>query len=303
MSNYGGAGLRDRAWQMMKKIGSQPTFSPTSLVMLSIASTQLGSAIAKTLFDRLSPAAVVLLRVGLAAVVLLLLWRSRIKGIEHKNYGALILFGLSLGLMNLSFYLAIERIPIGIAVALEFIGPLGVAIANSRRLLDLIWVVLAGCGIVLLAPIGGLAVNLTGIILALTAGGFWAAYILLSARVGRAIPGGVGLALAMVVAAIVMLPIGIVTGGSALLNPQMLLIGFGVAILSSAIPYSFELEALRWMPVRVFGVLLSLEPVAAAVIGFIVLRETLELRAIMAIALVTIAAAGASLHGREGARG
>lgn len=265
--------------------------------MLSIASTQLGSAIAKTLFSTLSPAAVVLLRVGFAAVVLLVLWRSQIKGIQRKNYRALILFGLSLGLMNLSFYLAIERIPIGIAVALEFIGPLGVAIANSRRLLDLLWVVLAGCGIVLLSPIGGLSVNLTGIILALTAGGFWAAYILLSAKVGQAVPGGVGLALAMAVAAIVMLPIGIVTGGSALLNPQMLLIGFGVAILSSAIPYSFELEALRWMPVRVFGVLLSLEPVAAAAIGFIVLRETLELRAIMAISLVTIAAGGASLYG------
>jgi inner membrane transporter RhtA len=284
---------------MMKKI-NQPTLSPTSLVLLSIASTQLGSAIAKTLFNTLSPAAVVLLRVGFAAVVLLVLWRSRLKGVERKNYGALILFGLSLGLMNLSFYLAIERIPIGIAVALEFIGPLGVAIANSRRWLDLVWVVLAGCGIVVLAPFGGLAVNLTGIILALTAGGFWAAYILLSAKVGRAIPGGGGLALAMVVATIVMLPIGIVTGGSALLNPQMWLIGFGVAILSSAIPYSFELEALRWMPVRVFGVLLSLEPVAAAVIGFIVLRETLELRAMIAIALVTMAAAGASLYGSRG---
>ncbi|AFY89575.1 EamA family transporter [Chroococcidiopsis thermalis] len=281
----------------MKKIGSQPTLSPTTLVLLSIASTQLGSAIAKTLFSTLSPAAVVLLRVGFAAVVLLVLWRSQLKGIQRQNYGVLILFGLSLGLMNLSFYLAIERIPIGIAVALEFIGPLGVAIANSRRLLDLLWVLLAGCGIVLLAPIGGLSVNLTGIILALTAGGFWAAYILLSAKVGRVVPGGVGLALAMAVAAIVMLPMGIVTGGSALLNPQMLLIGFGVAILSSAIPYSFELEALRWLPVRVFGVLLSLEPMAAAVIGFLILRETLELRAVMAIALVTVAAGGASLYG------
>jgi inner membrane transporter RhtA len=153
---------------------------------------------------------------------------------------------------------------------------------------------------VLLAPIGGLSVNLTGIILALTAGGFWAAYILLSAKVGRAIPGGVGLALAMAVAAILIMPIGIVTGGSALLNPQVLLIGFGVAILSSAIPYSFELEALRWLPVRVFGVLLSLEPVAAAVIGFLVLQETLELRAIIAIALVTIAAGGASLYSNRG---
>jgi len=279
----------------MKTTRSLPQLSPNLLVLLSIASTQLGSAIAKSLFESLSPAAIVFLRVGFAAIVLLLLWRPPLKKIDRTHYKALILFGLSLALMNFTFYLAIERIPIGVAVALEFIGPLGLAIVNSRRWLDVVWVVLAAIGIILLAPIGGLVFDPIGIGLALTAGGLWATYILLSAKVGQALPGGTGLAYAMTIAAIVLLPVGIAAGGTALLNPYFLLLGLGVALLSSALPYSLELEALRRMPVRVFGVLLSLEPVAAALMGFLILRETLELRAIVSIFLVTIAAAGASL--------
>lgn len=267
---------------------------PTSLVLLAIASTQLGSAIAKRLFQSLDPIGVVVLRLGFAAIVLLLLWRPQIKNSFRLHYWSVILFGLALSLMNLTFYLAIARIPLGIAVTLEFIGPLGVAIVNSRKLLDVLWVVLAAIGIVLLAPIGGLELDPVGVAMALLAGGFWAAYILLSAQVGRALPGGTGLALAMAIGAIVLLPVGIATSGANLLHPHLLLIGFGVALLSSAIPYSLELESLRVLPVQVFGVLLSLEPAAAALMGFIVLGETLSLRAILAILLVTIAAAGAS---------
>lgn len=277
----------------MNKIAA-PTLPPTSLVLLSIVSTQLGSAMAKSLFNTLNPSAVVLLRVAFAAMVLMLLWKHQIKEIFLQNWGVLIPFGLSLALMNLTFYLAIERIPIGIVVALEFIGPLGLAIANSRRLIDLLWVIFAGIGIVLLAPIGGLSLDLIGIALALTAGGFWAVYILLSVKVGRALPGGVGLALAMTVGAIFLFPIGVVAGGLTLFEPKLLLMGFGVAMLSSALPYSLELEALRWIPVQVFGILLSLEPVVAALVSFIVLGETLELRAIVAIWLIAIAAAGSS---------
>jgi inner membrane transporter RhtA len=281
----------------MNKIAA-PTLPPTSLVLLSIASIQLGSAIAKSLFDFLNPLAVVLLRVAFAAVVLLVLWRPQIAAISRQNWIALIPFGLSLALMNLTFYLAIERIPIGIVVALEFIGPLGLAIANSRRFIDLLWVVLAAVGVVLLAPIGGLSLDLTGIVLALTAGGLWAVYILLSVKIGRALPGGAGLALAMTVGAIVLFPFGVAAGGLTLFEPKLLLIGFGVAMLSSALPYSLELEALRWMPVQVFGILLSLEPVVAASIGFFVLGETLELPAVIAILLIAIAAAGASCYQR-----
>lgn len=281
------------------------------MVLLSIVSTQFGSALAKRLFELANPASVVMLRVGFTAILLMIVWQPTVSAIraaqlplqgtaKQPRYMALILFGLALALMNLSFYLAIERIPIGIAVTLEFIGPLGVAVVNSRKLLDIVWVLLAAVGIVLLAPLGGSAVDPVGIALALVAGGFWAAYILLSAHVGRIFSGGIGLVLAMTIGAIVLLPIGLVTGGASLLNPKLLLLGCGVALLSSAIPYSLELQALRFLPVRVFGVLLSLEPAAAALIGFAVLHETLDLRAISAIVLVTIAAVGATTCSNRG---
>jgi inner membrane transporter RhtA len=157
-------------------------------------------------------------------------------------------------------------------------------------------VVLAGIGIVLLTPIGGLDLDVTGIVFALLAGACWATYILLSARTGRVLPGGNGLAIAMTIGAIGLLPFGAATASPALANPQLLLMGFGVAMLSSAVPYSLELEALRHLPVRVFGVLLSLEPMVAAIAGFLILGETLNPRAIVAIVLVTLAAAGSSRY-------
>ena len=266
---------------------------PTGLVLLSISSTQLGAAIAKSLFNELGSAGTVLLRVGFAAIVLLLLWRPRLKGYVRANYFVVILFGLVLAGMNLCFYYALERIPLGIAVTIEFVGPLAVAIAGSRRLLDLLWVLLAASGIVLLAPLGG-RLDPLGVVLALLAGSLWGAYILLSARVGRAFSGGTGLAIAMAVATLVLLPVGVLSGGAALLNPQLLTMGFGVALLSSALPYSLELEALRRLKTGVFGVLMSLEPAIAAAAGFVILNEKLEVRVITAILLVSVAAAGAS---------
>ena len=267
---------------------------PTGLVLLSISSTQLGAAIAKSLFNELGSAGTVLLRVGFAALVLLLLWRPRLRGYVRANYFVVILFGLALAGMNLCFYSALERIPLGIAVTIEFVGPLAVAIAGSKRLLDLLWVLLAASGIVLLAPLGGRNLDPLGVVLALLAGSLWGTYILLSARVGRAFSGGTGLAIAMAVATLVLLPVGVLSGGAALLNPQLLTMGFGVALLSSALPYSLELEALRRLKTGVFGVLMSLEPAIAAAAGFVILDEKLEFRAITAILLVSLAAAGAS---------
>ncbi len=272
---------------------------PTGLVVLSIGSTQLGAAIAKGLFGAVGPGGTVLLRVGLAALVLLLLWRPRLRGHSRPALLAAVLFGLSLGAMNLAFYSALERIPLGIAVTLEFIGPLGVAIGASRRLSHLVWVVLAGSGILLLAPWPGGELDPLGVLLALVAGGFWAAYILLSARVGRAFAGGTGLVLAMCVAALALAPVGVRAAGSALLDPLVLLSGFGLALLSSAVPYSLELEALRRLPARVFGVLMSLEPALAALVGFLILGERLGPRALAAIFLVTVATIGASRSGTE----
>ena len=269
---------------------------PNILVLVSIASTQLGSAFAKTIIQEIGPTTTVLLRIGLGAIALLLLQRPQLKGYTRANYLLMILFGLSMAAMNLSFYGAIERIPLGIAVTLEFIGPLGVACANSRRILDLLWILLAAVGIFLLAPKGS-SLDPLGVALALLAAFFWGAYILLSAKIGKVFAdiNGLGLMSAVLaVGTLGLLPLSILSGGLTRLEPKFLAAGIAIAILSSAIPYTFELEALKKLPIRVFGVLMSIEPAFAAFLGFIILREKLELRALVAIALVTFASVGAS---------
>ena len=273
---------------------------PTALVLFSIVSAQLGAAVAKSLFDSLGPGGTVFLRIAFAALVLFVLVRPKLGGHDRAGYLIAGLFGLALAGMNFSLYLAFDRIPLGVAVTLEFVGPLGVAVADSRRVLDLLWVVLAAAGILLLAPLGvlgGMDLDPVGVAFALLAGCLWACYILLSARTGSAFPGGTGLVIALCVGTLVLFPFGIAGAGYALLDPKFLLAGFGVAMLSSAIPYSLELEALRKLPARVFGVLMSLEPAVAALAGLVVLGERLEMRAVAAVLFVTIAAAGASLFG------
>ncbi|MDQ2742884.1 MAG: EamA family transporter, partial [Chloroflexota bacterium] len=250
---------------------SRPSLPPTALVLLAGVSVQLGSAVAKHLFVTLGPAGAALLRVGFAAIVLLILWRPQLRGYSSRDLAMAALFGLVTAAMNFSFYLALDRIPLGVAVTLEFAGPLGVVVAGSRRLFDLVWVLLAAGGIVLLAPWGGLGLDPAGAGFALLAGMFWAGYILLSSRVGGIFSGGRGLALALSVGGVALLPIGIAGAGAHLLQPYLLLAGLAVALLSGVVPYSLELEALRSLPTRVFGILMSLEPAIAATIGFVVL--------------------------------
>jgi inner membrane transporter RhtA len=268
---------------------------PTLLVLASIASVQFGAAFAKTLFDELGAGGTVFVRTLVAAIVLALIWRPRLAGHDRRDLRLALVFGLVLAAMNFCFYSSLERIPLGIAVTFEFVGPLGVAVFGSRRALDLLWVALAAAGILLLSDLGsGGGLDRLGVALALLAGAFWAAYILLSARMGRAFPGGAGLALAMVVATVPLAPVGIADGGSQLLVPELLLAGVAVGLLGSAIPYALELEALRSMPVGVFGVLMSLEPAVAALAGFVVLDEGLVTRELVAIGLVVTASAGAA---------
>ena len=268
--------------------------------MLAAGSVQFGSGLAATLFDDVGPGGTVLLRVLFAAFVLGLIWRPGIRGRGRRELGLAVGFGLVLAGMNACFYASIDRIPLGIAVTFEFVGPLGVAVAGSRKPLDLLWVGLAAAGVVLLSAFGeNGGLDSLGVALALVAGGFWAAYIVLSQRTGQAFPGGSGLAIAMAVAAVVLLPIGVADGGDALLEPELLALGAAVALLSSAIPYSLELEALRRMPKRVFGVLMSLEPALAALAGFVVLGQDLGVRELVAIGLVVAASAGVSLESRE----
>jgi inner membrane transporter RhtA len=267
---------------------------PTILVLGGVGSVQFGAAFAKTLFDEVGPAGTVFLRVVFAAIILVIVWRPAIRGRSGADWRLIVAFGFALVAMNLSYYEALNRIPLGIAVTFEFVGPLGVAIAGSRHALDIVWVVLAAAGILLLSDFGGADLDGLGVAFALIAGGFWAAYILLSVRVGRAIPGGQGLALAMAAGAVMLAPVGVGSGGSDLLSPEVLAVAFAVAVLSSAIPYNLELEALRRMPSNVFGVLMSLEPAAAALAGFVILGEDLVAREIVAIGLVVAASAGAA---------
>jgi inner membrane transporter RhtA len=263
-------------------------------VLISVSSVQFGSAVGKTLFDEVGPAGAVFARVALGAVILLALWRPRVRGHSREDLLLVLAFGLTLGAMNLAFYAALDRIPLGVTVTFEFLGPLAVGVIGSRTRLDLLWVALAAAGIVLLSDFGGAALDTLGVVFALTAAALWATYILLAVRVGKAYAGGSGLALAMVVATVALTPLGIADGGSGLLEANVLAVGLAAALLSTVIPYSLELEALRSLPAGTFGVLMSLEPAVAALAGFVVLGEDLVPREILAIGLVVVASAGAA---------
>jgi inner membrane transporter RhtA len=267
---------------------------PVLLVLLGIASVQFGAALAKGLFDEIGVGGTVFLRVLFAAVVLLAISRPSPRGRSRHDLVLVAVFGLVLAFMNLSFYASLDRIPLGAAVTFEFVGPLGVAVAGSRRAVDLVWVVLAVAGILLLSDLGAGGLDGLGIALALLAGAFWAGYILLSARIGQRYEGADGLALAMVVGTAVLVPLGVADAGGELLVPWILAAGAAVAVLSSAIPYALEMEALRRLPTGVFGVLMSLEPGMAALAGYVLLGEGLVAREIVAILLVVAASAGAS---------
>lgn len=270
---------------------------PIGLVVLGILSVQVGAAFAKGLFPVLGPNGTVFLRLVFAALILMVAWRPRVRGHRGRDYLLVLLFGLVFAAMNTSFYASLDRLPLGVAVTVSFVGPLGVAVFGSRRLVDLVWAVLAAGGIVLLTPVSGVSgvqIEPLGLALALVAGFCWAAYILMSVRVGRSFPGGTGLALGTAVGAVLAAPLGIWQGGPQLLDWSLLATGAAVALLSSVIPYSFELEALRKLPARVFGVLMSIEPGIAAIVGFVVLAEALGERELLALGLITAASIGAT---------
>ncbi len=271
-------------------------------VLLAIVSVQVGAALTKGLFVAIGPAGAVFLRSAFGALILLAFWRPRLRGHARGASATIFGFGLVLAGMNLAFYSALERLPLGAAVTLEFVGPLTVALLSSRRALDFLWGLLAAAGIVLLGPLDG-SLDPVGIACALLAGALWGAYIPLSARTGRAFPGGRGLALAMGVAALLLAPFGLAAGGAQLLDTRILLLGLGVAILSSALPYTLELASLRRLPERTFGVLLSLEPAAGAIVGAVALSEALTVRALIAIGLVILASIGATLSARRARQG
>ncbi|GAA0370461.1 EamA family transporter [Actinoallomurus spadix] len=293
--SYEGAGsLPPRSTGLRLSFGSIP---PPALILLGIVSVQVGAGLAKNLFDRISPDAIVMLRLATSAIVLSVMARSALRDLRRshsrRDLAVAVLFGLTLAGMNFSFYQAMARIPLGVAVTIEFLGPLTVSIVASRRRLDLLWAVLALGGVAMLARGGG-DVSLTGVVFGLLAAVGWAAYILLSGATGKRFSGSTGLAIASVVGTLAVMPIGIATGGPRLLDPEILLIGLGVGLLSSVIPYSLELEALRRVPARVFGILMSVEPAVAALAGLVFLGEVLVWREWLAIGCVIAACVGAT---------
>ncbi|KOV76276.1 transporter [Streptomyces sp. NRRL WC-3723] len=265
---------------------------PTALVLLGIVSVQVGSALAKHLFGAVGSFGTVALRLFFAAAVLVVWWRPSPR-MPRRAWTVVVGYGVVLGLMNLCFYLALARIPLGVAVTTEFLGPLVVALAGSRRWLDAFWALLAAGGVVLLMEGRG-DLDLVGFLFALGAGTCWGLYILVGAALGRHTTEGNGLALGMAVAALVAVPFGVADSGTALIQPWVLLAGLGVALLSSVIPYSLDLEALRRIPPRVFGILMSLEPAMAALIGLVVLHESLLWSQWVAVLCVVAASAGAT---------
>jgi inner membrane transporter RhtA len=267
--------------------------------MVSIASVQCGSALARGLFGDLGAPGVTLLRLGLAALLLLVLLRPRLGSWSREAWRAAALLGLVMAGMNLAFYLAIRTVPLGVAVTVEFVGPLLLALAQTRRFLDVLWAVLAAGGVVLLGSDTTAGVSLLGLALALVAGLFWAGYILASALVGRTLPGTDGLAVALAVGALLVLPVGASGAAKLVHRPALLLPAFGVALLSSVLSYGLELSALRRIPTQVFGILMSLEPAAAAVAGLLFLSQRLHVREVTALLMVSAASAGVTLARRD----
>ena len=265
---------------------------PVPLVLTGICSVQVGAAVGATIFDEVGASGTTLLRLGMAALVAAVIFRPDPRGHSLADLRLGALLGLTLGVMNLAFYEALDRMPLGVAVTIEFAGPLGVAVALSRRRLDYVWAGLAAAGIVLLADPGGGGLDPAGLALILLAAACWAGYILLSQRVGRVFPGTRGIGLALVVAAVVPIGPGIAQGGAELLEPRFLLIGLLVGVASSVIPYTLETEALRRMPAHAFGVLMSLEPAVAALAGLLILGQELGWRELVAMALVVAASIG-----------
>lgn len=272
---------------------------PVPAVLLAIISVQCGAAIAKTLFPAIGAAGTASMRIGVSALILLLAYRPNLKAITADQWKIVIPYGMALGAMNLIFYLAIERIHIGLAVTLEFIGPLLVAIIGSKRLIDYCWVLLAALGIVLIAPWTNDRLDILGVVFALLAGALWAAYIVLGGKISKIMNGGQAVSTGMLFAAILILPFGFFENGLTNLTPKLFGMGVALALLSSAIPFTLEMKALGQLPPRTFSILMSLEPAAASVCAFIFLQENLSLYEVLAVICVVIASAGSTLTAKK----
>lgn len=272
---------------------------PLPAVLLAIISVQSGAAIAKGLFPAIGAAGTASLRIGISALILLAVYRPNLKKITANQWKLVIPYGLSLGAMNLIFYLSIERIPIGLAVTLEFIGPLFVAVFGSKRIIDFFWVLLAAAGIVLIAPWSNNGLDILGVLFALLAGALWAAYIVLGGKISKIMKGGDAVTVGMLFGSMLIVPFGILGNGLSNLTPQLLGLGVALALLSSAIPFTLEMKALKQLPARTFSILMSLEPAAASICAFIFLQEYITFNEVLAVIFVIIASAGSTITSKR----
>lgn len=272
---------------------------PLPAILLAIISVQFGAAIAKSLFPAIGAAGTASLRIGISALILFLAYRPNLRKITPEQWKLVIPYGLSLGTMNLIFYLAIERIPVGLAVTLEFVGPLVLAVFGSKRLIDYLWVFIAAMGIALIAPWSGNGIDVVGALFALLAGVFWATYIVLGGKVSKVMKDGDAVSTGMLFASLLIIPFGIMENGLSNLTPNLLGMGIALALLSSAIPFTLEMKALGQLPPRTFSILMSLEPAAASICAFLFLQEHLSFSEIIAVFFVIIASIGSTMTAKK----
>lgn len=284
------------------KIQQTPTLlskhSPIGALLLGIIAIQVGAGIAVHLFPILGVEGTAAVRIVFSAIILSLAARNQLSNFRQiflDNWMLLTLFGLSITTMNFFFYKAIELIPLGAAVAIDFIGPLGVAAITSRRASHFACIIIAAIGIILLTPLGGADLNTLGVCFALVTATGWASFILLARLIGKRVSGNIGLTIAMIISAITMIPFFVPVVSTLILNPWALIIGLGVALLSTSIPFSLEFYALKHIPVRFYGVLTSLEPAVGAMVGVVLLEEHIGTQGILAITCVIVAAIGMAL--------
>jgi len=273
---------------------------PLLAVLGSILSVQVGAAVAKGLFPALGASVTATLRIGLSALILFAVNRRLgLKSLTRVQWQAVVPYGLCLGAMNLIYYLALSRIPLGIAVTLEFMGPLLLVVFSSKRLIEFLWVLLAAAGIALMTPWNNTNIDLFGAGMALLAGAFWAGYIVLGRRVSAVLNGGQAVTIGMLFALIVTLPFAFASGGMLNFNSSMIIPAVGLALFCSAVPFSLEMYGLKYIPTKTFSILMSMEPAVGAICGLIFLKEYLSVQEYAAVILVVIASIGATIGNRD----
>ena len=280
-------------------------FVPFLAVLGAVTALGIGTSWAKHyLFPLVGAQGTTAVRVGFSALLLLLLWRPWRWQLSRKDLRAIVLYGAMLGATNLTFYMSLRTLPFGLAVAIEFSGPLLMAVLSSRRAIDFVWVALAAVGLCMLLPLGmnGSTLDPVGVAYALAAATFWALYIVFGKRVGH-LHAGHSVSLGLLAAAVVVVPVGVVHAGTALLSPYVLLVGLAVAAVSSAIPISLEMMALKRLPKEAFGIMISMEPAVAALLALVLLGEVLTFNQWLAIGLIMSASMGTAITARRAAPG